>query len=106
MTKSLLCVSLSQVQKKAEKINEDLLSDNSESKGLWDSIARYVIYCVPKRCLNLFGFIRVGPLDQMTVATVSSSIEQFSNMPSVCQRSNAISGEFTPPLDPDCNIML
>uniref|UniRef100_A0A8C9WVN0 UDP-glucose ceramide glucosyltransferase-like 1 n=1 Tax=Sander lucioperca TaxID=283035 RepID=A0A8C9WVN0_SANLU len=28
------------VQKKAEKINEDLLSENSESKGLWDSIAR------------------------------------------------------------------
>ncbi|XP_078118091.1 UDP-glucose:glycoprotein glucosyltransferase 2 isoform X2 [Sander vitreus] len=27
------------VQKKAEKINEDLLSENSESKGLWDSIA-------------------------------------------------------------------
>uniref|UniRef100_A0A8C9WYJ6 UDP-glucose ceramide glucosyltransferase-like 1 n=1 Tax=Sander lucioperca TaxID=283035 RepID=A0A8C9WYJ6_SANLU len=26
------------VQKKAEKINEDLLSENSESKGLWDSI--------------------------------------------------------------------
>ncbi|XP_028446452.1 UDP-glucose:glycoprotein glucosyltransferase 2 isoform X2 [Perca flavescens] len=27
------------VQKKAEKINEDLLSENSENKGLWDSIA-------------------------------------------------------------------
>ncbi|XP_076026136.1 UDP-glucose:glycoprotein glucosyltransferase 2 isoform X2 [Genypterus blacodes] len=27
------------VQKKAEKINEDLLSEASESKGLWDSIA-------------------------------------------------------------------
>ncbi|XP_077946522.1 UDP-glucose:glycoprotein glucosyltransferase 2 isoform X3 [Gasterosteus aculeatus] len=27
------------VQKKAEKINEDLLSENSESKGIWDSIA-------------------------------------------------------------------
>ncbi|XP_068184854.1 UDP-glucose:glycoprotein glucosyltransferase 2 [Antennarius striatus] len=27
------------VQKKADKINEDLLSENSESKGLWDSIA-------------------------------------------------------------------
>ncbi|KAM9851238.1 UDP-glucose:glycoprotein glucosyltransferase 2 [Aulostomus maculatus] len=27
------------VQKKAEKINEDLLSETSESKGLWDSIA-------------------------------------------------------------------
>uniref|UniRef100_A0A8C4IJP8 UDP-glucose ceramide glucosyltransferase-like 1 n=1 Tax=Dicentrarchus labrax TaxID=13489 RepID=A0A8C4IJP8_DICLA len=26
------------VQKKAEKINEDLLSENSESKGIWDSI--------------------------------------------------------------------
>uniref|UniRef100_A0A3Q3JAS6 UDP-glucose ceramide glucosyltransferase-like 1 n=1 Tax=Monopterus albus TaxID=43700 RepID=A0A3Q3JAS6_MONAL len=28
------------VQKKAEKINEDLLSETSESKGIWDSIAR------------------------------------------------------------------
>ncbi|XP_061648088.1 UDP-glucose:glycoprotein glucosyltransferase 2 isoform X4 [Phyllopteryx taeniolatus] len=28
------------VQKKAEKMNEDLLSETSESKGLWDSIAR------------------------------------------------------------------
>ncbi|XP_071331061.1 UDP-glucose:glycoprotein glucosyltransferase 2 isoform X3 [Trachinotus anak] len=27
------------VQKKAEKINEDLLSETSESKGIWDSIA-------------------------------------------------------------------
>ncbi|XP_047456701.1 UDP-glucose:glycoprotein glucosyltransferase 2 isoform X2 [Mugil cephalus] len=27
------------VQKKAEKINEDLLSENNESKGIWDSIA-------------------------------------------------------------------
>ncbi|XP_054642539.1 UDP-glucose:glycoprotein glucosyltransferase 2 isoform X2 [Dunckerocampus dactyliophorus] len=27
------------VQKKAEKMNEDLLSETSESKGLWDSIA-------------------------------------------------------------------
>ncbi|XP_036965883.1 UDP-glucose:glycoprotein glucosyltransferase 2 isoform X1 [Acanthopagrus latus] len=27
------------VQKKADKINEDLLSENSESKGIWDSIA-------------------------------------------------------------------
>ncbi|XP_075963255.1 UDP-glucose:glycoprotein glucosyltransferase 1 isoform X3 [Anarhichas minor] len=27
------------VQKKAEKMNEDLLSENSESKGIWDSIA-------------------------------------------------------------------
>ncbi|XP_059198602.1 UDP-glucose:glycoprotein glucosyltransferase 2 isoform X2 [Centropristis striata] len=27
------------VQKKAEKINEDLLSENTESKGIWDSIA-------------------------------------------------------------------
>lgn len=34
---------LFQVQKKAEKINEDLLSENSESKGIWDSIARCVI---------------------------------------------------------------
>lgn len=25
-------------------MNEDLLSENSESKGIWDSIARYVIY--------------------------------------------------------------
>ncbi|TNN43966.1 hypothetical protein EYF80_045851 [Liparis tanakae] len=29
-----------QVQKKADKMNEDLLSENSESKGIWDSIAR------------------------------------------------------------------
>ncbi|KAM9802668.1 UDP-glucose:glycoprotein glucosyltransferase 2 isoform 1-T1 [Syngnathus typhle] len=28
------------VQKKADKMNEDLLSETSESKGLWDSIAR------------------------------------------------------------------
>ncbi|XP_037832032.1 UDP-glucose:glycoprotein glucosyltransferase 2 isoform X2 [Kryptolebias marmoratus] len=28
------------VQKKAEKINEDLLSETSESKGIWDSIVR------------------------------------------------------------------
>uniref|UniRef100_A0A671VZ49 UDP-glucose glycoprotein glucosyltransferase 2 n=1 Tax=Sparus aurata TaxID=8175 RepID=A0A671VZ49_SPAAU len=28
------------VQKKADKISEDLLSENSESKGIWDSIAR------------------------------------------------------------------
>uniref|UniRef100_A0A8C2Z3Y5 UDP-glucose ceramide glucosyltransferase-like 1 n=1 Tax=Cyclopterus lumpus TaxID=8103 RepID=A0A8C2Z3Y5_CYCLU len=28
------------VQKKADKMNEDLLSENSESKGIWDSIAR------------------------------------------------------------------
>ncbi|KAG7282919.1 hypothetical protein CRUP_018419 [Coryphaenoides rupestris] len=28
------------VQKKAEKINEDLLSESTESRGLWDSIAR------------------------------------------------------------------
>ncbi|XP_075896251.1 UDP-glucose:glycoprotein glucosyltransferase 2 isoform X2 [Nelusetta ayraudi] len=28
------------VQKKADKMNEDLLSENKESKGLWDSIAR------------------------------------------------------------------
>uniref|UniRef100_A0A668AYB2 UDP-glucose ceramide glucosyltransferase-like 1 n=1 Tax=Myripristis murdjan TaxID=586833 RepID=A0A668AYB2_9TELE len=28
------------VQKKADKINEDLLSEATESKGLWDSIAR------------------------------------------------------------------
>uniref|UniRef100_A0A665TBG3 UDP-glucose ceramide glucosyltransferase-like 1 n=1 Tax=Echeneis naucrates TaxID=173247 RepID=A0A665TBG3_ECHNA len=28
-----------QVQKKADKINEDLLSETSESKGIWDSIA-------------------------------------------------------------------
>uniref|UniRef100_A0A665TMK4 UDP-glucose ceramide glucosyltransferase-like 1 n=1 Tax=Echeneis naucrates TaxID=173247 RepID=A0A665TMK4_ECHNA len=28
------------VQKKADKINEDLLSETSESKGIWDSIAR------------------------------------------------------------------
>ncbi|TWW80861.1 UDP-glucose:glycoprotein glucosyltransferase 2, partial [Takifugu flavidus] len=27
------------VQKKTDKINEDLLSENSESKGIWDSIA-------------------------------------------------------------------
>uniref|UniRef100_A0A8C2XG78 UDP-glucose ceramide glucosyltransferase-like 1 n=1 Tax=Cyclopterus lumpus TaxID=8103 RepID=A0A8C2XG78_CYCLU len=27
------------VQKKADKMNEDLLSENSESKGIWDSIA-------------------------------------------------------------------
>ncbi len=32
------------MQKKAEKINEDLLSENSESKGIWDSIARFVLY--------------------------------------------------------------
>lgn len=32
------------VQKKTEKINEDLLSETSESKGIWDSIVRYVEY--------------------------------------------------------------
>lgn len=31
------------MQKKADKMNEDLLSENKESKGLWDSIARCVI---------------------------------------------------------------
>uniref|UniRef100_A0A8C5IBS0 UDP-glucose ceramide glucosyltransferase-like 1 n=1 Tax=Gouania willdenowi TaxID=441366 RepID=A0A8C5IBS0_GOUWI len=30
------------VQKKADKISEDLLSESSESKSIWDSIARYV----------------------------------------------------------------
>uniref|UniRef100_A0A3B4ZI65 UDP-glucose ceramide glucosyltransferase-like 1 n=1 Tax=Stegastes partitus TaxID=144197 RepID=A0A3B4ZI65_9TELE len=30
------------VQKKAEKISEDLLSESNESKGIWDSIARFV----------------------------------------------------------------
>uniref|UniRef100_A0A668AUE2 UDP-glucose ceramide glucosyltransferase-like 1 n=1 Tax=Myripristis murdjan TaxID=586833 RepID=A0A668AUE2_9TELE len=32
------------VQKKADKINEDLLSEATESKGLWDSIARCVFH--------------------------------------------------------------
>uniref|UniRef100_A0A4W6FZR6 UDP-glucose glycoprotein glucosyltransferase 2 n=1 Tax=Lates calcarifer TaxID=8187 RepID=A0A4W6FZR6_LATCA len=32
------------VQKKADKINEDLLSEASESKGIWDSIARWVVF--------------------------------------------------------------
>uniref|UniRef100_A0A673BY12 UDP-glucose glycoprotein glucosyltransferase 2 n=1 Tax=Sphaeramia orbicularis TaxID=375764 RepID=A0A673BY12_9TELE len=31
------------VQKKAEKINEDLLSETSESKGLWDSIHNLLV---------------------------------------------------------------
>uniref|UniRef100_A0A668AHC7 UDP-glucose ceramide glucosyltransferase-like 1 n=1 Tax=Myripristis murdjan TaxID=586833 RepID=A0A668AHC7_9TELE len=37
------------VQKKADKINEDLLSEATESKGLWDSIAR----CVFHLCIQL-----------------------------------------------------
>lgn len=39
----ILCPSWIQVQKKADKMNEDLLSENKESKGLWDSIARCVV---------------------------------------------------------------
>lgn len=44
------------VQKKTEKINEDLLSETSESKGIWDSIVRYVKYCTTQSWFALVSF--------------------------------------------------
>ncbi|XP_038576515.1 UDP-glucose:glycoprotein glucosyltransferase 2 isoform X3 [Micropterus salmoides] len=42
------------VQKKAEMINEDLLSEASESKGIWDSIARRS-YSSPRSRLHYYA---------------------------------------------------
>uniref|UniRef100_A0A8D0CMX4 UDP-glucose ceramide glucosyltransferase-like 1 n=1 Tax=Sander lucioperca TaxID=283035 RepID=A0A8D0CMX4_SANLU len=68
------------VQKKAEKINEDLLSENSESKGLWDSIARYDGEKKKEDVLNIFS-VASGHLYERFLRIMMLSVLRHTKTP-------------------------
>ncbi|XP_077946524.1 UDP-glucose:glycoprotein glucosyltransferase 2 isoform X7 [Gasterosteus aculeatus] len=62
------------VQKKAEKINEDLLSENSESKGIWDSIARRS-YSTPRSRLHYYA-VRASLAKNMCFCSITGGVSK------------------------------
>lgn len=97
------------MQKKADKISEDLLSENSESKGIWDSIARCVLLSGIQLQYSLV--VLSGPslllgLVPLTETAVSTLIAKFPDMPSVFKHCVALSGDLIPPHIPDFSILL
>uniref|UniRef100_A0A8C6LY12 UDP-glucose ceramide glucosyltransferase-like 1 n=1 Tax=Nothobranchius furzeri TaxID=105023 RepID=A0A8C6LY12_NOTFU len=75
------------VQKKAENINEDLLSETSESKGIWDSIVRYVTVKPPpgfknkkEDVLNIFS-VASGHLYERFLRIMMLSVLRHTNTP-------------------------
>uniref|UniRef100_A0A8C9WYE3 UDP-glucose ceramide glucosyltransferase-like 1 n=1 Tax=Sander lucioperca TaxID=283035 RepID=A0A8C9WYE3_SANLU len=67
------------VQKKAEKINEDLLSENSESKGLWDSILK-LLKPSTKDVLNIFS-VASGHLYERFLRIMMLSVLRHTKTP-------------------------
>uniref|UniRef100_A0A672JQ03 UDP-glucose ceramide glucosyltransferase-like 1 n=1 Tax=Salarias fasciatus TaxID=181472 RepID=A0A672JQ03_SALFA len=70
------------VQKKADKISEDLLSETSESKGIWDSIARCVISPPKKKedVLNIFS-VASGHLYERFLRIMMLSVLRHTKTP-------------------------
>uniref|UniRef100_A0A668ANH5 UDP-glucose ceramide glucosyltransferase-like 1 n=1 Tax=Myripristis murdjan TaxID=586833 RepID=A0A668ANH5_9TELE len=72
------------VQKKADKINEDLLSEATESKGLWDSIARCVFHlCIQLKkedVLNIFS-VASGHLYERFLRIMMLSVLRHTKTP-------------------------
>uniref|UniRef100_A0A4W6FYW3 UDP-glucose ceramide glucosyltransferase-like 1 n=1 Tax=Lates calcarifer TaxID=8187 RepID=A0A4W6FYW3_LATCA len=70
------------VQKKADKINEDLLSEASESKGIWDSIARWVDDGEKKKedVLNIFS-VASGHLYERFLRIMMLSVLRHTKTP-------------------------
>uniref|UniRef100_A0A7N6FDT3 UDP-glucose ceramide glucosyltransferase-like 1 n=1 Tax=Anabas testudineus TaxID=64144 RepID=A0A7N6FDT3_ANATE len=70
------------VQKKAEKMNEDLLSETSESKGIWDSIARWKDVGKKKKedVLNIFS-VASGHLYERFLRIMMLSVLRHTKTP-------------------------
>uniref|UniRef100_A0A8C2XFT3 UDP-glucose ceramide glucosyltransferase-like 1 n=1 Tax=Cyclopterus lumpus TaxID=8103 RepID=A0A8C2XFT3_CYCLU len=70
------------VQKKADKMNEDLLSENSESKGIWDSIARCLKPTSKKKedVLNIFS-VASGHLYERFLRIMMLSVLRHTKTP-------------------------
>uniref|UniRef100_A0A668ANL5 UDP-glucose ceramide glucosyltransferase-like 1 n=1 Tax=Myripristis murdjan TaxID=586833 RepID=A0A668ANL5_9TELE len=68
------------VQKKADKINEDLLSEATESKGLWDSIARYDGEKKKEDVLNIFS-VASGHLYERFLRIMMLSVLRHTKTP-------------------------
>lgn len=94
------------MQKKADKISEDLLSETSESKGIWDSIARCVIFSGIQLQDCLLVLLPSERLIPLTDTTVSSLIGKFLYMPRDFKPCVALSGDLIPPHIPGFSIML
>lgn len=94
------------MQKKADKISEDLLSETSESKGIWDSIARCVIFSGIQLRDCLLVLLPSERLIPLTDTTVSSLIGKFLYMLCDFKPCVALSGDLIPPHIPGFGIML
>uniref|UniRef100_A0A8C6M3I1 UDP-glucose ceramide glucosyltransferase-like 1 n=1 Tax=Nothobranchius furzeri TaxID=105023 RepID=A0A8C6M3I1_NOTFU len=68
------------VKKKAENINEDLLSETSESKGIWDSIVRKDDGDKKEDVLNIFS-VASGHLYERFLRIMMLSVLRHTNTP-------------------------
>uniref|UniRef100_A0A671VVQ0 UDP-glucose ceramide glucosyltransferase-like 1 n=1 Tax=Sparus aurata TaxID=8175 RepID=A0A671VVQ0_SPAAU len=68
------------VQKKADKISEDLLSENSESKGIWDSIKYLHKDNKKEDVLNIFS-VASGHLYERFLRIMMLSVLRHTNTP-------------------------